>query len=484
MEIRKVLNKHILIPSMAILLVLTGCASANNAAESSGTGVVTETNLTDTVESSGSVAARQLATLTWGTSGNVLEVNASTNEKVVSGEILMTLDSTSAPAEVIQAVSTLVTAQQNLVNATESNTSLAQAEVALNTAKQAYFEALGYSYTLGKPVGSEDYNAILKANLIAAQESVDRAETNFNGFAETPDSDTRKAAARASLAQARIALEDAQAIYNYYTSTPNATDSAEIQANLSLAKAQMEDAQRAYDALKDGENTDAITSAQAAVDAAQATVNKLNIIAPFDGEIAVVYSQAGDVVSTGTKALVLVDRSKLYVDVAIDETSISSVQIGNPAEITFDALNGLSASGKVTRIDPIGMVSSGVVNFTVRVELDKSDPSILIGATATVLITTGEPQSMLLVPISAVLNDSQGEYVIRVSQGNTAERVSVVSGQIFDDTVVVAGDLQAGDVVQLYTQSSSSSTSGNEMRGGFTTGVIGGEPPSDNVRVP
>lgn len=62
MEIQKVLNKHILIPLLAILMVLTGCAGANNTAESSGTGLVTETTLTDTVESSGSVSARQPVT--------------------------------------------------------------------------------------------------------------------------------------------------------------------------------------------------------------------------------------------------------------------------------------------------------------------------------------------------------------------------------------------------------------------------------------
>jgi RND family efflux transporter MFP subunit len=394
------------------------------------------------------------------------------------------LDSTTAPAEVIQAISTLVTAQQELTTAKESKTTLAEAEVALNTAQDAYYQALGYSYTLNKPVGSEDYNAILKSTLIKAEQAVTKAEDYYAGFGEYADSDPKKAAALASLAQARIDLKGAQSIYNYYTSTPNSMDTAQITANLNLATAQLDDAKRAYDLIKNGNNSDAVTSAQAAVDAAQATVNQLSIIAPFDGQVAVVYSQVGDVVTAGTQALVLVDRTSLYIDVLIDETSISRVQVGNTAAISFDSL-GINTTGKVTRIDPIGTTSSGVVNYTVRVELDKSDPKILIGSTATVVITTGNPQSVLFVPVSAVLSDAQGEYVMRVNSSGATERVTVVSGQIVDTNVVVVGDLKKGDVVELNSSSTTSSTSSQNSTksesttsGGMNPGDAGGQPPS------
>ncbi|PKO00406.1 MAG: hypothetical protein CVU42_04330 [Chloroflexi bacterium HGW-Chloroflexi-4] len=460
-----------IVPIILSVMMITGCSAQNKASADAGTGVVTETTMTDTVESSGSVSAKQLAVIAWETSGTVQEVNVATNDKASDGDILMKLNSTTAPADVIQAISTLITAQQNLTNAKESDTSLAEAEVALNTAKDAYYKALGQSYTLGKTVGSEDYNAILRVNVINAQADYDKAKDNYDGYSEAADSDTRKAEARASLAQATLDLKKATSIYNYYTSTPNAMDSAEIIGNLNLAKAQMDDAQRAYDLIKNGDNSDAIASAQAAVDAAQATVNKLSIIAPFDGEVAVIYSQVGDVVSAGTEALALVDRSKLYVDVQVDETSIANVKVGNTADITFDAHNGLAATGKVTMIDPIGSSTSGVVNYTVRVELDKSDPQVLIGATATVVINIGEPQSVLFVPVTAVLSDAQGEYVMRVKNG-LSERVSVISGQIVDQTVIVVGDLHKGDVVQLFTSTSSTTSEENAGPGGMEGGMI------------
>jgi HlyD family secretion protein len=472
----------IIVPIILIVMMITGCSSKKAASASAGTGVVTETTMTDTVESSGSVSAKQLASITWETSGTVQEVNVKTNDQVKDGETLMKLNSTTAPADVIEAISTLITAQQNLTNAKESNTSLAEAEVALNSAKDAYYQALGYSYTLGKPVGSEDYNSILRVNVINAQATYDKAKLNYDGYSESSDSDTRKAEARANLAQATIDLKAATSIYNYYTSTPNALDSATIKGNLNLAKAKLDDAQRTYDLLKNGDNSDAIASAQAAVDAAQATVNQLSIIAPFDGEVAVIYSQIGDVVAAGTQALALVDRSKLYVDVQVDETSIANVKVGDTADITFDSLNNLATTGKVTMIDPIGTTTSGVVNYTVRVELDKSDPKILIGATATVVINIGAPKNVLFVPVSAVLNDTQGEYVMRVNNGST-ERVTVVSGQIVDQTVIVTGDLKKGDKVQLYTASTTTkTTTSSRSNSGITTG--GGEPPAGGAPMP
>ena len=238
-----------------------------------------------------------------------------------------------------------------------------------------------------------------------------------------------------------------------------------LNANLQLAQAELDSAQRAYDRVKDGPNPDDIAVAQANVDSAQATVNKLKIIAPFDGEVVMLYNKAGDEVEEGQNALILINREKMYIEISIDETSISNIKVGNKATVSFDAFPGLDTTGEVTFINPIGDAASGVVNYTVRVELDKADPSILIGATASVTIQISDAQTTLFVPVAAVQSDAQGEYVIRITN-NGQERVSVVSGQIVDNTVVVKGDLKAGDVVQLFTSTSSASTAGTYKSGG------------------
>ena len=459
---------------LAIMLLVTSCSKATETTSTVGYGTVTESTQTDTVESSGSIEPYQITTLTWKTSGTVMTVDIAANQVVVKGTVIATIDPTTAPTSVNEAISDLITAKQELEDAKNSKTALAQAEVALVSAKSDYYQALGYYYTLNKQIGNEDYINILTSKFLTAQQKVEDAEERYNFYGEDADTNVNKAAALAALSQAKLDLKDAELQLKYYKSTPNTMDSATITADLNLAKAKLDDAQRAYDKLKDGTNTDAITSAQAKVDAAQATVDSLSIIAPFEGDVVVIYPRVGDLVNNNTEAAILVNRSSLYLDVSVDETTISNVKLNDPATITFDAIPDLTMTGKVTLINPVGVISSGVVNYTVRVELDDVDPQILIGQTANVSIQTSEPHTVLYVPVTAVQSDAQGEYVIRVKSDGTQERVTVISGTITDDLVVVVGDLKAKDQVILYSSSySSSDTSqtGNN-RGGF---MIGGD---------
>jgi len=80
----------------------------------------------------------------------------------------------------------------------------------------------------------------------------------------------------------------------------------------------------------------------------------MSIIAPFSGELVVLNDQVGDAVTSGSQSAILVNRSGYYVDVLVDETQISTVKVGNTAEVTFAAIDGLKISGKVTSVDPIG----------------------------------------------------------------------------------------------------------------------------------
>ena len=377
--------------TILVLLIITGCQKTDTNTNTAGYGYVVESTQTDTVDSSGSIEPYQMTTLSWKTSGSVLTVDVEPNQSVVKGTILATLDASTAPTSVNQAISDLITARQELDDAKNSKTALAQAEVTLAAAEDAYYLKLGYYNTLGRQIGNENNINILTSAVLNAEKAVSDAETNYNRFGEAGDNDVNKAAALARLSQAKIDLKDAQINLKYYQGVPNTMDSATITAEFNLAKAQLDDAQRAYDKLKDGTNTDAVTSAQAKVDAAQATVDSLSITAPFDGDVAVIYPRIGDLVSSNTEAAILVNRSSLFVEVYIDETTISSVGVGDPATITFDAIPELSMPGKVEFINPVGVVSSGVVNYTVRVELDSTDPRILIGQTANVTIQTGDP---------------------------------------------------------------------------------------------
>jgi HlyD family secretion protein len=226
--------------------------------------------------------------------------------------------------------------------------------------------------------------------------------------------------------------------------------------DLALKKSQLEDAQRTYDRLKEGSNSQDVIAAQAKVDAAQATVDSMSVIAPFDGEVLYVQSQPGDVVEAGTAAANVADLDHLYVETQVDESDVANVKVGQKADVTLDALSEATFTGKVTQINPVGEAVSGLVKYTVRIDLDKvTDQSFIpLGTTANVVIRVKDATASLAVPITTVQNDSQGEYVLVVQNDGSTKRVDVVSGAIVGDLVVVTGDLKVGEHVQTDQQSS------------------------------
>ena len=114
---------------LAIMLLVTSCSKATDTTSTAGYGTVTESTQTDTVESSGSIEPYQITTLTWKTSGTVMTVDIAANQVVVKGTVIATIDPTSAPTSVNEAISDLIIAKQELEDAKNSKTALAQAEV-------------------------------------------------------------------------------------------------------------------------------------------------------------------------------------------------------------------------------------------------------------------------------------------------------------------------------------------------------------------
>jgi RND family efflux transporter MFP subunit len=240
----------------------------------------------------------------------------------------------------------------------------------------------------------------------------------------------------------------------------------EAENDLALKKAQFEDAQRAYDRLKDGPNAQDVTAAQAKVDAAQATVDSMSMIAPFDGQVLHIESQPRDVVDTESTALEMANLDHLYIEAKIGESDIASVSVGDPITATLDAVEGIELTGQVAAIDPLGEVGSDSVQYTIRIDLDKLEElvSLPLGSTANVTIEVEPAKASLAVPITAIQNDDQGEYVLVVQADGSTKRVDIVSSTIVGDLVVVTGDLNEGDA--LTTSQNNGMPGGGPFGGG------------------
>jgi RND family efflux transporter MFP subunit len=182
----------------------------------------------------------------------------------------------------------------------------------------------------------------------------------------------------------------------------------------------------------------------------------MSIIAPFDGQVLYVESQPGSLVSAGASALYAADLDQLYVDAQIDESDVANVKVGQPVDVTLDALPGITLTGAVSAINPVGEEISGLVKYTIRIDLEKAGDEVFtpLGTTANVTIHVSDAAAALAVPITTIQNDASGEFVMLLQDDGTTKRVNVVSGAIVEDLVVVTGDLRAGDRVLVNTASS------------------------------
>ena len=171
-----------------------------------------------------------------------------------------------------------------------------------------------------------------------------------------------------------------------------------------------------------------ILQERATLDSALYDLTQVTITSPIDGLVTRRNIEEGETVvigtmnNAGTVLLTIADFSILEAEIEVDETDIPTVQLGQPAEITIDALPGRRYTGRVTEIgnSPIQPAAGGAqqeaTNFLVVVTLDGDVPGVRPGFTCTAEITTATRTDALAVPIQAttvrdVTVDSAGNII-------------------------------------------------------------------------
>jgi HlyD family secretion protein len=143
--------------------------------------------------------------------------------------------------------------------------------------------------------------------------------------------------------------------------------------------------------------------------------------APFDGIVTNLPVREGETVvvgiqnAEGSTLMTLADMSVITAEVKVDETDIVNVQIGQPADITVDAIPGKVFKGHVTLVgDQALLRSTGVAtsqsttgteeakDFKVVVTLDTGTDELRPGLSTTAKITTAHKASVLSLPIQAL----------------------------------------------------------------------------------
>ena len=234
-----------------------------------------------------------------------------------------------------------------------------------------------------------------------------------------------------------------------------------------------------------------IESAQSNADNKQETYDNYTITAPISGQVITKNVKAGDKIarssssSTSTLA-VIYDLSEVTFEMSVDELDVGRVKVGQTVNVTADAIEGKTFTGKVTNISLQSSQSNGVTNYPVTVTLDEVG-DLLPGMNVDGTIILDQVDDALMIPVDSLMRGNR-VYVkddsVTRQQGNIPagfKAVDVETGISNDDYVQITSGLSEGDEVYVDSASSNTSTDMFQMGGmGGPDGGMGGGPGGGN----
>ena len=231
---------------------------------------------------------------------------------------------------------------------------------------------------------------------------------------------------RLALESAKVALKAAQDNYNRQQelwkgglTTREALEGAENELKTQQANLRAQEQNLKTQQLR-------IQQERATLSSSRYDLSRVRIESPINGIVTRRNIEEGETAVTGTMnnpgtvLLVVADMSVIEAEVEVDETDIPAVSLGQPAEVTIDAIPGKTFTAKVTEIGNSPIQTTGqatqATNFKVVLTLDGEIPEVRPGFTCTAEITTATRDEVVAVPIQAttvreVIVDEKGNIV-------------------------------------------------------------------------
>ena len=328
------------------------------------TGKVARQDLASAVTASGEIKPKTYVNIGANAYGKITKLYVKEGERVKAGQLLATIDNIQPEADVQANAASLDVAKTDY---TASEAALKAAQTNIDKAKADLERA-----TLDWKRGQELY----KENLIPKS-----------------DYDTRKAT-----------YDSAAAAY------------AQTESGVAQAKAQMQSSNRR------------IAQNQAMLRRYSDVLSKTVYKAPYDGVVTYLPVREGESVvvgiqnQPGSTLMTIADVSVITAEVRVDETDIVNVKVGQPAEVSIDAIPKKKFKGTVTEIGDNALLrTTGVAtsqstsssqeakDFKVVVTLQEIPENLRPGLSATAKITTATRSNAVAIPIQALTIRQKGD---------------------------------------------------------------------------
>jgi membrane fusion protein (multidrug efflux system) len=231
------------------------------------------------------------------------------------------------------------------------------------------------------------------------------------------------------------------------------------------------------------ESDAALQVAQAKLALAQATLQRLKVLAPFDGTAGLRQINVGDYLKDGADMVNVEDIEAVLLDFRLPERFQAKIKPGQKAQVTMDALPGRKFTAVVQAIDPL--IDANGRSVGVRGCIDNRQMQLRPGMFARVNAVFGERDDALVIPEEAIVPQGGRATVLRVVPGPNKDeliservtvkigirqpgRVEILEGLSMGDSVVVAGQQRLqkeGTVVRVIDTSKAQAGGANNAAG-------------------
>ncbi|WP_214110256.1 efflux RND transporter periplasmic adaptor subunit [Acrocarpospora catenulata] len=166
----------------------------------------------------------------------------------------------------------------------------------------------------------------------------------------------------------------------------------------------------------------------------------------------------------------IADTGRLRIVGQFTESDAIRLKVDQSATVTFDALTGVTATGKVTVIDPQAQTSNNVVQYAATITLSDVPDTVRLGQTASVRVEVATAEDVLTVP-STVITTAGGQSTVTLWANGQQVRTRVEVGVKGDTATEIVSGVKEGDQV-VRTQTGTTNGGGLQIPGGF--GGFGG----------
>jgi HlyD family secretion protein len=387
-----------------LVALLMGLAGRQQAPSVSAVRVTREA-LKAWISSNGKVEPIQPSALRAQMDAFVQKVAAVEGQGVKRDQLLLELDATDARAQLAKARADLATAQDDLRVARTGGRPDDVAKLASDVSKT-------------------------EANLVRLRQQRAALEQLVAAKAATPD----------ELAQNQLALEQAQADWQFYQQKK--TEMAR-QAQFNV-----------------GSGTLRIQQAQEQVSLLDQKVRSAEVIAPVEGTLYALLVHPGDYVHVGDLLAELTDLRRVRVRAFVDEPDLGWLAPDQAVEITWDAMPSRLWEGSTVQI-PKQVVARGTRTVgEVLCSVDNNKLELLPNVDVNVRIRVRERQNALVVPRAVVRSEGSDRYVFVVDGGRlhrrtvqvgiaSATRYEILQGLAEGDLVALPSDLELRDGLEV-----------------------------------